>query len=282
MKKKILNFAFLLVLAISVTACFGGKLNEIAKYFNNSESAKSYKEYGYDIEATVNDDTLTVTSKINDTESKVEFKLNGDILSNENLFPSDLMYTLMVINAIGETYGYKDGEMSQNINAFIDEYLNYTLDNEGLELAIGAEKVSFKIDLSKKVPLIDMNKFSLKVEDFDMISQMIADKENGNQSGKTGNIAYDVFLGDSESTITIGQEEKLSDSAYNSILAALEVIYGEDTAKHFQELYPSFVDGTKTIEAFTIETNYKMENQDDGVFKDTKVVLVTIDNSKVK
>ena len=59
-------------------------------------------------------------------------------------------------------------------------------------------------------------------------------------------------------------------------------MYKKDTAKHFQELYPKFIDGKTKTEAFTIETNYKIEDQDESVFKDTEIVLVTINNKKVK
>ena len=283
MKKKILSLVLLLVLVIGVTGCgSNSKLDDIAKKINECESVKNYKEYGYNIKATTAKDTLTITSKIEDKESKVEFKLDGDVLSNEKLSTDDLIATLLVINGVGQTYGYKDGELSQNINTFTDEFENYTLDKEGLELTIIDEKVSLKINISKKVPLIDMNKFYLKADDLDMISQLIKDKETGNQNGKIGNIGYDIFVGDDESTIQIGQDGKLSDSAYKSILTALEVMYGEDTAKKFQELYPEFVEGKKTVGAFTIEKDYKVENQDDSVFKDTEVVLVTINNKKIK
>ena len=220
-------------------------MNEITKKFNNSETVKNYKEYGYNLKATSNKDTLTITSTTEDTKSKVEFKLEGDILVNENLSNEDLMATMILIDSIGQTYGYKDGELAKNLNSFPDEIQNLTPD------------------------------------DFDILSDIIADGENGNQSGVSGNIAYDAFIGDEESTIEIGQDGKLSDSAYKSILSALEVMYGEDISNHFQEIYPEFVDGKTTIEAFTIETNYKIENQDESMFKDKKVVLVTIDNNKL-
>ena len=283
MKKKILSLVLLLVLVIGVTGCgSNSKLDDIAKKINECETVNNYKEYGYNIKATTAKDTLTITSKIEDKESKVEFKLDGDVLSNEKLSTDDLIATLLVINGVGQTYGYKDGELSQNINTFTDEFENYTLDKEGLELVINDEKVSLKMNISKKVPLIDMNKFYLKADDLDMISQLIKDKETGNQNGKIGNIGYDIFVGDDESTIQIGQDGKLSDSAYKSILTALEVMYGENTAKKFQELYPEFVEGKKTVGAFTIEKDYKVEDQDDSVFKDTEVVLVTINNKKIK
>lgn len=281
--KKMLITLLAFVMLFSLTACgSNSKLDEIADKINNCESVKNYKEYGYEIKASTSKDTLTITSKIDDNSSKVEFKLDGDILSNENLSVDDLLAALLLINGVGQTYGYKDGELSQNINTFSDDFKNYTLEKEGLELVIDDEKVSLKMDLSKKVPLIDMSKFYLKVDDFDILSQILADSEHGNQSGKSGNIAYDVFVGEEESTIQIGQDEKLSDSAYKSILSALEVMYGKEVANHFQELYPNFVSGKKTVEAFTIEKDYKMEDQDDSMFKDTEIVLITINNEQVK
>lgn len=283
MNKKILSFVLLLVLFIGITGCgSNSKLDTIAKKINECESVKNYKEYGYDIKATTTKDTLTITSKTEQNKSKVEFKLDGDVLRNEKLSTNDLIATLLLINGVGQTYGYKDGELSQNINTFTDEFKNYTLDKEGLELAITDEKVSLKINITKKVPLIDMNKFYLKADDLDMISQFIKDKKTGNQSGKLGNIGYDIFIGDDESTIQIGQEKNLSDSAYKSILTALEVMYGEETVKNFQELYPEFVEGKKTVGAFTIEKDYKVEDKENSVFNDTEVVLVTINNKQVK
>ena len=282
MKKKILVL-LLAVFVLGLTAC-GKKvtLDEIVEKFNNCDTVKTYKEYGFDISASANKDAITITSVVGEETSKVEFKLEGNILSNENITINDSIAALVLVDSIGQVYGYKDGELAQNINAFSEEFEKYSINKEGLELVLNDDKVSIKVNLSKKIPLISMDNFYLKADDLDIISEIIADKSYGNQSGKTGNIAYDVFVGDEESTIQIGQEGKLSDSAYKSIISALEVMYGEDVAKHFQEIYPKFIDGTKTVEAFTIETNYKLEDQDEGVFKDTEVVLVTIKNSDLK
>lgn len=285
MKKilKYVTFSFVFFLSIlTITGCnSNSKLDEIAKKINNCETVKNYKQYDYDIKATVKKDTLTISTTVGEEKSTVDFQLDGDILSNENLSVNDLMATLLVINGIGQTYGYKDGELSLNLNTFTDEFKQYTLENEGLELIIGDDNVSFKIDLSKKVPLIDMNQFYLKEEHLDMISEFLSEGEHGNQSGKIGNIAYDIMLGEEESTIQIGQDEKLSNSAYQSILTALEVMYGEDVAKHFQEIYPEFKDGKTTVEAFTIDTNYSMKDLDDSIFKGTKIVTITIQNNEV-
>lgn len=286
MKKNTLIIACSLIVLCVLVVSFiifgrGGtnKLDKIVEKFNNCETVTTYKEYGYDLSASKTKDTLKVSSATGETKSTVEFKLNGNILSNENLSSEDMMIALLVIDSVGQTIGYKDGELAKNMNAFSEEIKAYTLEKEGFELKSDGNKNSLKIDLSKKIPLISMDNFYLKADDFDMISKFIAEKTTGNQSGKNGNVAYDVFVDDEESTIKIGQDEKLGNSAYKSILSALEVMYGEETANHFQELYPKFIDGTKTVDRFTIETNYTFEDQNESVFKDTKVVLVTIKNS---
>ncbi|MBR2828167.1 MAG: hypothetical protein IKE70_02930 [Bacilli bacterium] len=283
MKNKIFNFLLLFALLICVTAC--GKtttIDKIVKNINNSTLAKSYKENGCRFLATSTSDTIKIDTKIGNNKLMVKFHVKGDIISNENLSTQDLMLAFLVLDSVGQIHGYQKGELSQNLNAFPEEFKKYTLEKEGLEITLNGDNTSIKIDYSKKIPLIDMDNYYLTTDDFDIVRQILADKENGNQSGKSGNIAYDVFIGDTESTIKIGQEGKLSSSAYKSILSALEVMYGEDVAKHFQEIYPKFVDGKKTIESFTIETDYKDENQDESVFKDTKVVLVTIRNDLKK
>ena len=281
--KKIISILILLIVTLSITACRQvNALDKIVNKFNNSDTVKSYKDYGFIIKASSNKDVLTISKDMNGTKSTIKFKLEDNILSNENISNEDLMTALLLLDSVGQTYGYKDGELAKNLNAFPDEIKKYTLNKEGLEFISSDEKSSLKIDISKKIPLIDMDNFYLKTNDFDIIKQILADNEHGNQSGKSGNIAYDVFIGDGESTIQIGQENKLSDSAYKSILSALEVIYGKRVANHFQEIYPKFVDGKKTIDAFTIETNYKVEDQEESVFKDTKIVLVTINNDNLK
>lgn len=283
MKKRTLSILFLLVFVICLTGCGKkSKLDEIVKKFNDSETVKSYKDYGFDLKASATKDKLTVSSTVEGSKSNVEFKLEGDILSNENISNDDLMTVVLLIDSIGQTHGYKDGELGENLSAFLDEIKEYSLDKEGFEIVLGEEKSSIKIDISKKIPLISMDNFYLKTDEFDMIKQIIADNESGNQSGKSGNIAYNVSIGDEESTIQIGQDDKLADGAYKSIVSALEVMYGEKVAKHFQEIYPEFVDGKKTVEAFTIETNYDVEEKDESVFKDTEVVLVTINNNNLK
>ena len=283
MKRKILNIIGLLLIVLCVTACgTNSKLSKIAKYFNESDTVKSYKEYGYELKATAKKDTLTITSKMDDNTTTTVFTLKDNILQNTKLQDEEILTTLLVIDSIGQLQGYEKGKLSQSFNAFPDKVKEYTLENEGIELVFDENKKSLKIDLTKKVPLIDMNEYYIQPEIFDYIEEIKKNNEPGNQNGRSGNIAYDISLDKDINTIEIGQEEELSTSAYKSILSALEVMYSKEVANHFKEIYPEFVNGKKTIEAFTIDTNYKRDDQENSVFKDTKEVFITIDNSKIK
>ena len=282
--KRVLYILVLFIFIAGLTGCFNKKvtLKDIAEKINNSETAKSYKDYGYEIKATVNGNELVITTKMADENSSVTYKLEGNILSNEKISYENVMTALLIVDSVGQAQGYKDGELAENLNAFPDEVSKYTVEKEGFEFKQTEYDYSLKIDISKKIPLIDMSNLYLKTDEFSMIKDIVAEKTNGNQSGKVAKIAYDVFVGDEESTITIGEREKLTTSAYKSILSALEVMYGTKAVDYFKEKYPEFKEGKTTIDGITIDTNHQVENKDETVFKDTKVVLVTINNKALK
>lgn len=283
MKKKILFGLLVLVALFTITGC-GKKitLDEIVEKFNNNETVKQYKNYGIELSSSATKDELTITTKNGEASSTVKFTLSGNILSNENIKTDDLLVTAMLIDVIGELQGYKSGELIKNMNAFSDEFKKYTVKSEGFELKTSDEKASLKIDLSKKIPLIDLSNFYLKTEQFEMIKEIVDEESVGNETGKVANLAYNVEVGYEENYIYIGEETKLTESAYKSILSALEVMYGKEIADNFKALYPSFKDGKTVVGAFTIDTKYQVEDPDESVFKDTIVVQVIIDNSKVK
>ena len=286
MKNKIFILFSVFITLLLLTSC--GKYNKtitldnIVNSFNNSDTVTNYKEYGYELKAVNTDNKLIITSNIGNEVTETNFAVNDNILENEKLTNNDLMLAMMVINTIGELQGYKSGELTGNMNAFIDKYKKYSLEKEGFEFKDNGDTTSIKIDLSKKIPLIDSSLLYLKPEQFDMIKEIVLENSSGNQSGKISKLAYDISVGIDESYIYIGEEKKLTNSAYKSILSALEVMYGKNAADNFKELYPKFKRGVKSIGAFKVETNYKMDDKENTLFKDTKIVLVTIDNSKIK
>lgn len=289
MKKKYLIGAILVLVLVSVICfiVFGCRketeVDKIVKYFNDSKAVKTYKEYGYTIEATSKKDKIVVKIDNNGEVSIVTYYVNGTVIGYDKLKNEDLLTAAVLIDSVGQLQGYKDGEISENLNAFPDETDNYTVSNEGLEIVDnGNDTYSVKVDYAKKIPLIDLSNFYLKPEQFEMIKEIVSEKSNGNETGKIAKLAYNIEVGEEFSYIYMGERDKLTESAYKSILSALEVMYGTDTVNKFKEAYPNFTDEKKTVGAFTIDANYQMEDASESVFKDTKIVLVTIDNSKLK
>ena len=286
MKKKIFIGLMIIAACFTLVGCKkeekNQELDKIAKLFNKSESIKTYKEYGYKINATAKSDKIVITTKKDKNNTTLTFKFSENILSCEKITTEELIFAAILIDSVGQYQGYEDGELIDNLNAFPDKVENYTVENEGFELTEENDKSNIKIDITKKIPLIDLSNLYLKTSDFDTIKNIVEEKSAGNQTGKKSKLAYDLVVSDAENNIYIGEKDKLTDSAYKSILSALEVMYGSETANRFKSLYPSFKEEKTTIDEFTIDTNYKMENQDDSVFKDMQVVLVTIDNSKIK
>lgn len=284
MKRKYLIGLIVIVICFILTGCEKKEetkkisLDTLAKIINTSKTAKSYKDFGYKIKATNKSNKFEIKIKTSESTSNVTFDVKGSVLSNEKLTNEELMQVLLLIDSVGQMHGYKEGELTETINALPDEAKKYTLEKEGLEIKIGEETNSIKIDYTKKIPLIDMTDFYLKPDQFGMIKQIVDENSNGNQTGLVAKLAYDIVIGIDENYIYVGEKEKLTNSAYKTILSALEVMYGPSTANKFETLYPSFKNKKITINEFTIEPNYKVENQNESIFKDKKVVLVTIKN----
>ncbi len=288
MKKKILLvsiFLTFIIIALLQTNVFAAThtLDEIAEKFNNCSSVKSYQSYGYEYTATVNKEepnTLYITSKNPKNESStVSYELNGSILSYEHLVQENLFSAMILADCVGQVNGYKDGELFDSLNS--EEIHKYTVKKEGFEIKENGSYYSIKMDINKKIPLVDFSNFYLKPDDFSTIKEFIDAGEKGNQNGKRIKMVYDLILGDDENYIYIGEEEKTTKSTYKSILSALEVMYGEKVVKYFKSIYPDFSEGNVEVDGFSVDTDVEMDSEEHPIFEGTKVVLVTIDNKYI-
>lgn len=292
MKKKILVCLFAFILCFSLVGCGKKKvdLNKIADKINNSETAKQYKEYGIDLKATANKGEIVISMKSETLEmdSTSSYKLDGTIFTIDASNEESVAGLALLINGIGQVHGYKDGELMQNLNSFPEKIKSYTLTKEGFELIEKDDKITVKIDASKKIPLIDMSEFYLTTDEFDIISDIIDNNSTGNQSGISGSIYFNVEVRDDNSYIYMSEEEKITQSSYKSILSAIEVIYGKDVVEEFKKAYPELKDGVVEVGAFKVENNFDVaseyedeEDAKDSMFYGRKVLKVTVDNSKL-
>ena len=291
MKKKILLVSVLLFFALVIllqTNVFATNhtLEEITKTFNDSSSVKNYGELlGYEFLATTNEENpnvISITIKTSEGTSTVNFEKEGNILSNTHLVGNNVVTAYLLADSIGQVNGYKDGELLDNFNMFANEISNYTAENEGFEVKENDSSYSAKMDITKKVPLIDSSKFYLKPDDFDMIKEFVEEGTNGNQNGRKAKFAYNIELHDEENYIYIGEEDEVTDNTYKSILSALEVMYGDKVVEYFKSIYPEISEGITQLDGFTIENDLDIDLDEHPIYTGTKVVLVTIDNKYVK
>ena len=270
----------------SISVCAKNiKLEDIIKAFNNSNIVKSYEEllsaeitaleYDYDT------NNLKITLKRNDDTTVINFKLEENILSNEQLTAIESIVACLLADTIGQVNGYEYGDVFNNFNMFFDEISNYVVENEGFEFKENGDNFSVKMDINKKIPLIPSSEFYLKPDDFDMIKEFVEEKTSGNQSGKKAKLVYNVSLGENENEICIGEEDKTTESTYKSILSALEVMYGKKVVEHFKSIYPKISEGLTELDGFSIETGVDIDLEESPMYKGTEVVRVKIDNSYV-
>ncbi len=291
MKKKILLisvFLFFILVTLLQTNVFASThtLEEIAETFNNSNSVNNYGEIlGYEFLASTNEDepnVLSVTITTNEGASTVSFEQEGNILSYTHLVDDNLITAYLLADSIGQINGYNEGELLNNFNMFADEISNYTVENEGFEIKENNGYYSVKMDITKKVPLIDDSEFYLKPENFDVIKDIVEAGTVGNLNGRMSKLVYNLIVSKDENYIYIGEEDEITDSTYKSILSALEVMYGDKVVKYFQSIYPEISDGITELDGFSIEKDLDIDLDEHPIFNGTEVILVKIDNEYVK
>ena len=291
MKKKIflicIVLAFFMVMLLQSYTFAETKthtLGEIVEKFNNSNAVKSYKEYG-ELIATIDEEksnVISITLAKDEEKLIFNYELEGSILSCE-FSETEIMQafiTSMLADSIGQLNGYEDGELYDTLNS--EEILNYTVENEGFEIKKNEGKYSIKIDINKKIPLVDFSDFYLKPEEFENTKRLIESGEFGNETGKTLKMSYNLILSEDENYIYMGEENETTESTYNSILSAIEVMYGDEVVEYFKSICPEISDVDYFNEGFTIETDVELAPEEYSIFEGSKVVLVTIDNQYIK
>ena len=126
-----------------------------------------------------------------------------------------------------------------------------------------------------------MGSFYLKPEDFNIIAKIIDDEDVGNQTGKKLKLAYNVKIGSDENEIYIAEDDELTESTYNSILSAIEVMYNEKVVEYFKEVYPEIEKWSTILNGITIERDF-YEEDEESLFYDKPRISVTFDNEYIK
>ena len=267
-------------------------LDQIVETFNNSSSVREYASQGSEITAVKPEENkITITLTQGEDHISFDYTLDGTILTGtisgtESNVITGLIISEILIDSIGQLHGYEDGELFDTINS--DEISNYTLENEGLEtkkLEDGSYQI--KVDISKKIPLVDFGDTYIEVADLQKLKDYIVG--DGSAQKSKGNIILHKNGIGNNVTIFVGEKNELTENTYKSILSILEVMFESDkVSNYFKENYSNISEGDKELEGLKVEINPQKSDMEKVVLgeDDTyKFVRITIDkevvNSKI-
>ena len=233
-------------------------LQQVVDSFNNCETVNSYKGYDYNYNAEAKVDKLIVTIKAPEVDAKVEYDYGNGIL--HGVFSSDdalngLITTTILVDAVGQVHGYKDGELFLTLNS--DQILGYTVDNEGFEIKEKENgEYDVKIDINKKIPLADFSETFIEVADIDeFVVDLVHSDEPGSFYASKGPLVYQIQKYDNI-VIYLAERDGLTQRAYNSMLSFVNVIFDSEKAvDYFKSNYSNLAEGNKTFDGFDISLN---------------------------
>lgn len=260
-------------------------LDEIVKTYNNMEMIKNYANMGASWVATTSDNKLIVTTSSDGlTPTSTEFILEGNILSTsasgDQAFSSALVGN-SVVDAVQIIQGYKEGEIYPSLNSKL--ILNYTLEKEGIELKVSDTEYSLKLDISKKVPLLDLSNEYFFKEDLESFKDYLSG--DGSAEGTKGNVYYHKSGYGNDVKLIVAQKNELTEPTYKSIVTLIEVIFNDiEAPSYFVKNYP-YLSGNKDFDGCKIEINPVKSNDEIRLFKDSpeyKFVRITIDREAFK
>lgn len=260
-------------------------LEQIANAFNNCKTVKEMANSGSgdSFLASSNGKTLTITSVMSNVTTEVQYSLDGNILSTtlaqDNIVGA--MACAYLIDSIGQLQGYEDGELLTTLNS--EEIMNYTIDNQGFEIKqLDDGKVSTKVDITKKIPLIDTSNVYIEVSDLQDLKNSISG--DGSAEKSKGNIWFDKSGYDGENILLIAEKDNLTENTYKSILSIVEVMFDSSKASnYFKTNYSGMSVGNKEFTGFKIEINpTKTEWEEKLIPADSgcEFVRITIDKSE--
>ena len=248
-------------------------LQQVADKVTNCKTSKAYIEVGTNVVVEVKDNILN----INVGGTNYEYTLDNGILTS--IIPkTDFtggIFMMAVIDSVGQVHGYEDGQLFATLNS--DEAKKYTL-KDGVELVESEDALTVKIDINKKMKLVDFSNIYLKVLDLQDGIDYI--KGNGSYQTSKGDLIFYKMGYDDEAIISIGEKTNLTENAYKSILSTIEIIFDKNEVDSFAKQCPTLTN--KTFGKYTVEISPELSDMEGFVFgdKDYKLVRVTIDKSK--
>lgn len=258
MKKLTSLLMALLLLAALCGNAFAMSSEELAESFNNSEDVIYYTGMGYTMEAAATDSGMSIHLKLGDTDTTLNYTMDGTVLTG--VFPEEdsfagLYYSTILMDIIETRLGYDPGDYPIMANA--PEAQDFTLENDGWDITENADgSYTFRIDTERKATPVDLSGIHAVPEDFADSEEYI---RNGSYSSSFGYVRlYSENETEDAFNILAAEKHGLGDSAYRSVLALMEFIYGKDTADAFAAGCPDFSED-RQVGDFTVDVDPELD-----------------------
>lgn len=264
MKKFIKYFIFIVIISVSTTVNAAIiTIDEVVDKFHNSTMAKTSPN---ELRVTYTDTHFFISEILEGPDKHVTFTRTENILSitidnNDTESVAKLPKVVNLIDVVGQLHGYKEGELANTFNS--NKISDYTLSKEGLEVTTQSTgRQIIKLDITKKVPLIEYKNLSFEKDDFTKNKEDIA--KTGSYTGTKGNLYLAKTFTNNQYKITIGERFALTKCSYNSLLAILEIIFedNEVVLAYFKKYYPEITSENKSFSGISIEINPQKTTQE--------------------
>ena len=250
-------------------------LQQIAESFNNSTEIEKYKEPSVTYNATVDENQIVISSSVGTAIAAYGFPVNGtimsaDIRSGSNVSNDDIEKAIiwyLLVDSVGKLHGYEYGDLLKLFNS--DDIEKYTLENQGYEMKkISEEKYECKLDISKKIPLMDYSNTYFEVSDLEEKKELIYG--DGSFEDSKGNVWFNKSGYDGINTLLVAEKDSLTDNTYKSILSIITVMFDStDAANYFKKNYPKITSGTKEFDGIKIEVNPAKDERESNLIPDS-------------
>ncbi len=260
-------------------------LADIANKFNTISYVEQGAEYGYNLNATVDNNTIVIATTFDDEEQEdlsLVYTLVGNTLSSTVEDLTNAIWSVELISCVGQLHGYSKDYMEALLS--LEDIADYTVENEGFSITQKGDEYIFdiKINTEQFNLTTDISSMYIEPSDLENIKEYIIGDGSG-QMQKGYLTLYKAGSGDVAS-FSIAEKSSLTEITYKSILSVLEVMFDSTAVvDHFKNSYPSLSQGNANFSSINIEVNPEKTSMETTVFGQDgyEFVRITVIKSNV-
>lgn len=218
------------------------------------------------INATYDSDSINIDATEMLDGFTCEIELNGNIISstydpmNNDSIYRHTFFTFLV-NEISKLYGYEEYELFLTINSKQSD--KYDLERDGFKKEKSGYVISYQIDFTKKIPLVDYSNSYIKETDLAEYTKYYQEGASLTFNAMVDNLFLWVNTDASNLEIVIGETKGVTQSSYKSLNTVLSIMfrnkkinsYFEDNIKDLNK--DSKIDGVEIyVDDEQVKNNY--------------------------